>query len=456
MKTKIKVELTPYRASSSKRTSFGAEVKRSMKHPTVAAVALALVTVPAFAECPGDTLEIIAMVTTGGVYCLYDSARDMLDDYRSELNQLRSQGEAALNSLSAKYANDTTAQEALAKSKMDRIQQELRELIEHGKQWVDARGRIDAMRTRAHQPAKLAASMPSAGGPRPGLEKEPVSRESQPKDETPILNGKKQLEDALRQHEEVRNGPFAQAGAELDKLTSDAGRELKEGFQTSLFGPLTQIIAGFPPPDPAALAIFFAATRIKLTEVQQANADMIRDVTARYADRFAAQQRVLDDVIAMMQADLDRARKIEAAMEAYSTAATPANKAQLDAAIGQPVPSRGPSRGVVGARSHRVNPPGAAKATAAAQPLALIEAWTRVQALTKRTLPTRWSAAKMMQMTEVARADVRRSLKTGAGTTTATSDLEKEARSRFANDPTTRDKVIAWIRNEISARDARL
>jgi hypothetical protein len=413
------------------------------KQTMIAVLALSIVTVPASAECPGGTVEIIAMVVSGGVYCLFDSARDMLNDFKTELNQIRSQGEAALNSLSAKYANDTIIQAAQAKNKIDRIQRELRELIERGKQCSEAKGRNDAAKTTA---ASKSASESSRPGPQAPPNKPVKNLPSQSMGTGAVGPAQSALNEALRQHEEVRNGTFAQAGAQLDKLGADVRRELNQGFQTSLFGPITQIVAGFPPPDPATLVVFFAATRIKLAQVRQDNTNMIKDVTSRYNDKLAGQQLVLDDVIAKLQADLDRARKIGIAMDAYCAAATPTNKAQLDAAVSLPVPSKGPSRGVTGAGSTHVNSTSLAKSTAAAEPPALAAAWTRVEAFTKRPMPAKWSPPQATQMTQVARADLRKRL-AGPDKAAALAALENEARTRI-KDPATRDKVIAWIRNE--------
>jgi hypothetical protein len=226
------------------------------------AFATALLTVPTAAQamCPDDWLEGLAMVATGGIYCQYDEARDLFNDYKSKLDQIHAQGQAELDSLKQQYAEQTQQQIQASDAELKRIEDRMAFLLR------EAQGVPDKLHATAV--STVASAQPEAAEPVGRFRASTVTGRGKALGGGMTEEEKKRAEEAKRalgdqrqggggvvignlqgakdRVEETHSGPFTAAANLLNKATADVQCELDQGFQDSLFAPLTAIGAGFP------------------------------------------------------------------------------------------------------------------------------------------------------------------------------------------------------------------
>lgn len=427
------------------------------------AILMAAAAVPSAAQaaCPDDVLEALAMIGSGGIYCQYDAARDILNDLKADLQRIHGEGQQELDRMKLEYLQTSAARKDDAARRMEAIQREIDKLIREA-QGIPQRLHNQAISTvpvaEAPAPPMAAAQrVESSGGFRASAAATVATGNPLAKNDTEggltkpstgaISIGPGLSSDDQRTVERVKGirdeidtiatGTLRAAMDLVDAATATAQAEMNEGFETSLFAPLAAIGAGIPPPDPATIVVFWAASQVKLLEALEEKNRVIADLRQRNDAKLAEQSDQLEKELAHAVMKLKAAEEVVAKLRQARSNPSPENDALLQAALTESSTEflvRDSARVVQGGG----NPWSRIRVSSTGLTGAVNRATRRAQA----HVPPAASAAQLAAIESTTRPRIDQIKATGQGL----ASYETEAQQRFADSPALRDLVVEWIR----------
>jgi hypothetical protein len=235
----------------------------------------------------------------------------------------------------------------------------------------------------------------------------------------------------------IATGTLRAAMDLVDAATATAQAEMNEGFETSLFAPLAAIGAGIPPPDPATIVVFWAASQVKLLEALDEKNRVIADLRQRNDAKLAEQSDQLEKELAHALIKLKAAEEVVAKLRQARSNPSPENDALLQAALTESSTEflvRDSARVVQGGG----NPWTRIRVSSAGVTGAVNRATRGAQA----QVPPAASAAQLAAIEGATRPRIDQIKASGQGL----ASYETEAQQRFADSPALRDLVVEWIR----------
>ncbi len=423
---------------------------------SVIALGIALATTqPARADCCNDFWSCAAAVATGGLSCAVSAAVDELNNLKNRAEASRAQAQAEKERL-AKLYTDTANQDA-AKAEADST------AAANGAQAAFTKVNASLQKLNIVVSPTAAANIRSATTPAirnaPGVQANTgaaasagSSGQSQASQQVAKADEAKLKAEAQRAKEQVEklNQEAAAAKAKMKQEKTDPLRQvgqtgaqvMRTAFEASLIAPIVGLVGSLPPPDPLLTAAMIAAAVATLDRIEaDGNAEVARKAAEEDA-KLAEKRKETQEAVDKIKQQQVLAEDIE---KLLGTAVETRNKADLDrltAKLGAPPPQ--PIRIAPGAL---ILKPVAASAFKPVGKGFSVAAGGTKPAVQMSVKPVAIAPATMAQYKSKTEADVRLRIKAANAADTAKkrNALIAEAKIKFAKDPETLKKVIAYF-----------
>lgn len=445
---------------------------------SVIALGIALATTqPARADCCNDFWSCAAAVATGGLSCAVSAAVDELNNLKNRAEASRSQAQAEKERLANLYT-ETANQEAakaeadsaaaanatqVALTKVESSLQKLNVVVSPAATANIRSGNAPALKASPGIQANTGAAATGSAGQSQGTPQ--ISQQASTGISGGKLNGAIQqlqvqmADDAVLKSESKRaKEEIAKQKAEADsakakmkadktdplrRIGQEGAQAMRTVFEASLIAPIVGLVGTLPPPDPLLTAAMIAAAVATLDRIEADGNAAIAAKAKEEDDKLAEKRKVTQEEVEKIKDNQKRSEEIEQLVAKAVASRTKADLDKLTAALGAPPPA--PMRIAPGAIVLRpvavtaFKPIGKGFSTAGG----VKPAATATLAVKPVAIP----AATMAQYKSKTEADIRLKLKASNAAETAKkrNALIAEAKIKFAKDPETLKKVIAYL-----------